>query len=85
MYRNMSPKQSGISSSWNNFFVGTVQGNRRPLKTESYAEVPRKWRECENAWLDDSQWHYAVYEHLHVRLVATSSEGAWKSWYVPHL
>jgi len=60
MYPNMSPKQPGISSSWNNLFVGTVQGNRRLLKTVSYAEVPRKWWEGKSTWNNDSQWHCAV-------------------------
>ena len=82
MYPNMSPKQPDITSSWNNFFAGNVQRNSRLPKTVSST---KKMTRCKSRWHDDSQWHYAVYEHLHMRPVAPSSEGAWKRWYVRHL
>ena len=75
-YLNMPPKQPGICSLWNSFFVGTVQENSRLLKTVSHVKVPRKWRKCKKRWHYESQWHYTVYTDLHTRLAATSSEGA---------
>jgi hypothetical protein len=74
MYPNMPHKQPGICSSWNNFFVGTVQENCRLFKTVWYTQAPRKWRECKSRWHDDSQWHYAVYKDLYVRQATNSSE-----------
>jgi len=71
------PRQPGIHPSWNRFLcwdsARKLQAAQNSHHMPMYQEMTR---EGKKRWQNKSWWHYTVYNDLHLRPAATSSEGA---------